>query len=145
MKVESDGGNKYTFNFGGGAETIVVDGTDQPSHFGGAPSVGIEGDTWKIIGERNGRTIISAIWSLSEDSSTLTDHFTVFNANGSPYSLNYLYKRKAGGTGLAGEWVSTSETLNSVVTLQVRPYEGDGLSFIEPSNGRHAKREIRWQ
>jgi hypothetical protein len=76
---------------------------------------------------------ISAIWSLSEDGSTFTDHFTGFNANGSSYSLNYVYKRKAGGSGFAGEWVSTSETVNSVVMLQVRPYEGDGLSFIEPS------------
>jgi hypothetical protein len=45
-----------------------------------------------------------------------------------------VYKRKAGGSGFAGEWVSTSETVNSVVMLQVRPYEGDGLSFIQPSS-----------
>ena len=29
MKVESKGGNTYSFDFGGGAETIVADGTDQ--------------------------------------------------------------------------------------------------------------------
>jgi hypothetical protein len=28
MKVQSQGGNKYTFDFGGGPETIVMDGTD---------------------------------------------------------------------------------------------------------------------
>jgi hypothetical protein len=28
MKVESAGGNKYTFNFGGGPVTIAADGTD---------------------------------------------------------------------------------------------------------------------
>jgi len=27
--VESEGGNKYAFDFGGGVESIVVDGTDQ--------------------------------------------------------------------------------------------------------------------
>jgi hypothetical protein len=131
MKVESLGANKYTFNFGAGSETIVLDGTDQPGHYGTTLSVAIEGDTWKVIRKRNGRMQISAIWDLSEDGSTLTDHFTGFNANGSAYTLNYVYKRKAGGSGFTGEWVSTSETVNSVVLMQVRPYEGDGLSFIE--------------
>jgi hypothetical protein len=136
MKVESIGGNKYTFNFGSGPETIVVDGTDQPGHFGSTLFVAVEGpDTWKVIRKRDGRMTISATWNLSEDGRTLTDHFTGFNPNGSTYNLDYVYKRKAGGSGFAGEWVSTSGTVNSTITLQVRPYEGDGLSFIEPSTG----------
>ena len=46
MKVESVGGNKYAFDFGGGSETIVVDGTDQPTQLygGGTLSVAVEGD-----------------------------------------------------------------------------------------------------
>lgn len=133
MKVERLGANEYTFNFGAGPETIVVDGTDQPGHYGTTLSVAIEGDTWKVIRKRDGRMQISAIWTLSEGGSTLTDHYTGFNGNGSPYNLNYVYKRKGGGSGFAGEWVSTSETVNSVVVLQIRPYEGGGLSFVEPA------------
>jgi hypothetical protein len=133
MKVERLGANKYTFNFGNGPETIVLDGTDQPGHSGSTLSVAIEGDTWKVIRKRDGRMTISAIWSLSEDGSTLTDHFTGFNSHGSSYNLNYVYKRKTGGSGFAGEWMSTNETVNSVIMLQVRPYEGDGLAFIDPS------------
>jgi hypothetical protein len=133
MKVEGLGANKYIFNFGTGPETIVLDGTDQPGHYGTTLSVAIEGNTWKVIRKKDGRMQVSSIWSLSEDGGTLTDHFTGFNANGPAYNLNYVYKRKGAGSGFAGEWVSTSETVNSVVMLQVRPYEGDGLSFIEPS------------
>jgi hypothetical protein len=134
MKVESLGANKYVFNFGSGPETIVVDGTEQPGHFGSTLSIAVEGpDAWKVIRKRNGRVAISAIWNLSADGSTLTDHFTGFNPNGSPYNLDYVYKRKGAGSGFEGEWVSTSETVNSVITLQVRPFEGNGLSFIEPS------------
>src|SRR6185437_1687238 len=133
MKVESLGGDKYTFNFSGGPETVVLDGTDQPGHYETTLAVAVEGDTWKVVRKKDGRIQISSLWSLSEDGSTLTDHFTGFNANGSSYSLNYVYKRKGAGSGFAGEWVSTSETVNSVVRLQVRPYEGDGLSFIEPA------------
>jgi hypothetical protein len=133
MKVDSDGGNRYTVNFGAGPETITVDGTDQPGHYGTTLSIATEGDTWKVVRKKNGRMQISAIWILSGDGSTLTDRFTGFNANGSSSTMNYVYKRKAGGSGFAGEWVSTSETVNSVVLLQVRPYEGDGLSFFEPA------------
>ncbi len=133
MKVESLGGNKYIFNFGSGPETIVLDGTDQPGHYGSTLSVAIDRDTWKVTRKRDGRTLISAIWSLSEDGSTLTDHFNGFKSNGSSYSLNYVYKRKGAGSGFSGEWVSTTEIVNSAITLQVRPYEGDGLSFVEPA------------
>lgn len=134
MKVESVGGNKYTFNFGGGPETIVIDGTDQPSHLygGGTLSVAIEGDTWKVIRKRNGRMILSAVWSLSKDGSALTDHFTGFNGDGSSYTLNYVYKRTAAGQGFAGTWVSTSmEAVNYVVAIQIRLYQEGGLSIID--------------
>lgn len=134
MKVESIGGNKYTFNFGGGPQTLVVDGTDQPGGNGTTLSVAVEGPSnWKVIRKKDGRVLLTAIWDLSQDGSTLTDNFTGFNDNGSSYNVKYVYKRKPGGSGFAGEWVSTSETVNSVVMLQVRPYEGEGLSFIEPS------------
>ena len=134
MKVESVDANKYVFDFGGGSETVVVDGTDQPGNFGSTLSVSVEGpDTWKVIRKKDGRMLITATWKLSKDGNTLTDDFTGIESNGSRFDLNYVYKRTAGGTGFAGTWVSTSETVNSVFVLQVRPYEGDGLSFIDPS------------
>jgi len=134
MKVESVGANKYVFDFGGGNETIVVDGTDQPGNFGSTLSVTVEGpDTGKVIRKKDGRMLITATWKLSKDGNTLTDDFTGIEPNGSTFNLNYVYKRTAGSSGFAGTWESTSETVNSVFVLQVRPYEGDGLSFIDPS------------
>src|ERR1700730_18979770 len=70
---------------------------------------------------------------LAKDGNTLTDDFTATQPNGSPFNLKYVYKRMAGTSGFAGTWESTTETVNSVFVLQVRPYEGDGLSFIDPS------------
>ena len=137
MTVESVGGNRYTFNFGGGPETIVVDGTDQPTRLygGDALSVAVEGDTWKVIRKSKGRTMISTIWSLSKDGGTLTDHFTGFNADGSRYELIYTYQRKAPGPGFAGTWVSTSEeAVNFVVVLQIRAFEENGLSIIDSTS-----------
>jgi hypothetical protein len=137
FKVESAGGMKYIFDLGGGPETIVVDGTDQPTDFNkdGTLSVGVEGAEWKVIRKANGRTTLSATWSLSKDGNTLTDHFTSFNADGSPYSLNYTYARKAGGPGFAGTWVSTSmQAVNYVVVVQVEAYEENGISIIDAAS-----------
>jgi hypothetical protein len=40
MKIEAAGPNRYVFDFGGGGtETIVVDGTEQPGHSGTTLSV----------------------------------------------------------------------------------------------------------
>jgi hypothetical protein len=137
MVVESAGGNKYTFNFGGGPETILVDGTDQPTplYGGGTLSVGSEGDTWKVVRKSNGRVMLSAIWRVSKDGSTLTDRYTGFNDEGSPYTLIYTYQRKAAGSGFAGTWVSTSEEpVGFVPGVRLQPLEGNGLSIIDPSS-----------
>ena len=112
----------------------MVDGTDQPGNFGSTLSVTVEGpDTWKVIRKKDGRMLITATWKLSKDGNTLTDDFTGIEPSGSTFNLNYVYRRTAGSSGFAGTWESTSETVNSVFVLQVRPYEGDGLSFIDPS------------
>src|ERR1041385_3340906 len=88
MKVESAGGSRYTFDFGGGPETIVVDGTDQATPFNakGTLSVAVDGTGWRVVRKANGRTILSAAWSLSNHDSTLTDHFTAFHDDGAPYT-----------------------------------------------------------
>ena len=73
MKVQSQGGNKYTFDFGGGAETIVADGTDQPGLQGTLLSAKQEApDTWIVQRKKAGQLMLRATWKLSADGSTLT-------------------------------------------------------------------------
>src|SRR5215471_2061505 len=68
MKVESLGGNKYAFDFGGGPENIAIDGTDQTGNFGSMLSVTVEGpDTWKVVRKMDGRMLLTATWKLSQD------------------------------------------------------------------------------
>lgn len=137
MKVESAGGNKYAFDFGGGiAETIVTDGTDQPGYRGTILSVSVLGqDSWKVVRKKDGRVLLTADWTLSQDGNTLADDYTEFAPNGSSSNVKYVYKRTAGSSGFAGTWESTSEEVNSVFVLKVRAYEGDGLSFVNPAEG----------
>jgi hypothetical protein len=135
MKVESLGGNKYAFDFGGGPERIVVDGTDQSGVYGTLLSVTVEGpDSWKVVRKKDGRMMLTATWKLSQDSSTLTDNYTEFRTNGSPSTVKYLYKRTAAGQGFAGTWESPMEMGNLASALQIRPYEESGLSLIRSSD-----------
>ena len=77
MKVKAAGANKYAFDFGAGnPETIVADGTDQPGIFGTTLAVTVEGpDTWKVVRKKDGRTLLTAIWKLSQDGKTLSDAY----------------------------------------------------------------------
>jgi hypothetical protein len=144
MKVESKGSNKYSFDFGGGAETIVVDGSDQPGGYGGTLlSVKAEApDTWIVERKKkDGGLLLKATWKLSEDGSTLTDYFREFEADGSTLSMDYVYQRTGGGSGFAADWQSIKETMNSPFFMQVKEFEGDGLSIITPSE--HATKNLK--
>jgi hypothetical protein len=134
MKVESKGGDRYTFDFGGGAETIVVDGSDQPGGYGGTVlSVKAEApDTWIVERKKDGRLLLRATWKLSKDGSTLTDYFRQYGSEGSLFSMDYVYQRTGGGSGFAADWQSIKETMNSPFPLRVKAFQGDGLSFTTP-------------
>jgi hypothetical protein len=144
MKVRSYGGNKYTFDFGGGPETIVVDGSDQPGGYGGTLlSVKAEApDSWIVERKKDGRLLGKAAWKLSKDGRTLTDYFRAFETDGSTFSMDYVYQRTGGGSGFAGDWRSIKETMNSPYSIQVKEFQGDGLSFITPS--AHKTRSVKF-
>jgi hypothetical protein len=135
MKVASLGGNKYSFDFGGvDPEIVVVGGADEPGHFGTTIAVS-EGapDQWTVIRKKDGKVVVTGVWTLAKDGSTLNDHYTAARPNGDLTSLDYVYKRTGSGSGFAGTWLSTIEKVNSVVMLKVRVWEADGLSFIAQS------------
>ena len=131
MKVQSLGGTKYTFDFGGGPETIVADGTDQPGREGTLLSAKQEAlDTWIVQRKKDGHLMLRATWKLSADGKTLTDYYREFESDGSTLSLDYVYQRTGGGSGFAADWQSIKETRNTPLSMEVKIYEGDGLSFI---------------
>jgi hypothetical protein len=131
MKVEAVSENKYAITFGPGAiDTIVADGNDQPALQGTTLSLTVEGpNNWKVVRKREGRTVVTGYWTLSGDGKTLNDDFTAYHPDGSTIKLHYVYKRSAGSSGFMGTWESASEELNSVIELEIQPYQGDGLSF----------------
>jgi len=139
MKVESLGANKYALDLGGGnVETIVADGTYQPGVNETTLSVTIEGPVnWKVVRQKDGHTLITGIWTLSQDGKTLSDHFSANRPDGSTFAMDYVYNRTTPGSGFAGTGVSTSEP-RSAFEVRIQPYVGDGLSLIT-SGDREAR------
>jgi hypothetical protein len=136
MKIESLGANKFGFDFGAGSsEKIAIDGSDQAGLAGTTLSVTVGGpDSWKVVRKKDGHILLTGIWKLSADNNTLTDNYTEFQPNGSPSTtMTYLYKRTAAGAGFAGNWEAPM-AMDEAFVLQIRPYEGDGLSFIRSAD-----------
>jgi hypothetical protein len=143
MTVASLGANKYSFDFAGGdPEIAVADGTDQPEHFGTVIAVSIDApNQWTFVRRKYGKALVTGVWTLSRDGSTLNDHFTASRANEASTSMDYVYRRKGGASGFVGTWISSSEQVNSVVVLKVRTWDGDGLSFISHGEGGTKSRD----
>jgi len=131
MKVASLGGNKFSFDFGGGdPEICVADGTDQPGHFGIEIAVSIEPEKWTVVRKKDGKVLVTGVWTLGKDSNTLHDHFTAVRPDGKMNTTDYVYERRGDGQGFIGDWVSTTQAMNSAFVMIVKPFEGEGLSFV---------------
>jgi len=144
MTIAPAGANRYTLTFAGAGETetLVADGTDQPGIQGSTISITVEAPgNWKIVRKSGGRTVLTAMWKLSEDGKALTDTFISNQPDGSTSRIDLAYKRAEGSasnSGIPGTWETTEEKLDSVIEIEIRPYEADGLSFIS-SGGEPAK------
>jgi hypothetical protein len=138
MKVEIVGENKYAFTFVPGAvDTIVADGTDQPTPDGTTLSVTVEGpNNWKVVRKKDGRRIISAIWTLSADSKTLDDAFTQYQPDGSPITahLTDTSGRRAAQV-LRAHGIARAPSSTRALSSTILPYDGDGLSLVSPVVG----------
>src|SRR5579862_9605376 len=98
MKVDAVGENKYAFTFGPDwVDTVLADGTDQPSLRGTTLAVTVEGPlNWKVVRKKDGRTQLIGHWTLSADGKTLDDDYTQYNSDGSTVKLHFVYQRTAG-------------------------------------------------
>lgn len=136
MTIQASGENKFSFAFSGAGEpeSVAADGTDQPAANGTTLSVTVEQpNTWKIVRKKDGQIVITAVWNLSKDGKTLSDAFTANRPDGTTSTVNMVYKRSAGNSGIPGTWETTDVKIDSVIELEIRPYQNNGLSFISAS------------
>ena len=137
---------EYTITFEPGViDTIVADGSDQPSLSGTTFSISVKRPNhWTVVRKKDGRRLLSADWTLSADGKTLNDAYTQYLPdgttlfsqplpNGSTLFLPYVYERTAGDSGFVGTWDSESAKVTTRMTLEIQTDDGDGLSFKRSS------------
>jgi len=137
MTIQVAGKNTYTLAFSGSTETetVAADGTDQPGIYGSAVSLTIEmAGTWKIVRKKKGQMVLSAIWKLSRDGKALSDAFTSYQPDGSTSTVTLTYRRTAGNAGIPGTWERADVKPDPGYELEIRAFDGDGLSFISPGS-----------
>lgn len=137
MKVESIFGNRYSFDFGAGTETVAADGTDQPGYGGTTLAVTLLGpDALKVVRKKDGHMLLTADWKLAKDGSVLSDDFTSFAPDGTPSEYKYVYQRTTPTSGFAGTWESASVKIDFELVIKIQPYDGAGLSIISPTSDK---------
>ena len=142
MKVTPEGSNRYAFDFGGGPELIVANGTDQPGLEGTTLAVTAEAThVWRVVRKKDGRVQISAIWTLSPDGHSLRDDFTGYPRNGSSFTIHYLYTPLGAASGFAATWDSITEKPGRE-EIEVQPYQDNGLSFIHQT--QHSTKNMKF-
>ena len=134
MKIQDAGNNKYKFIFGNVSDTITIDGTDQPTHFGRTTSIAKEGpNTWKMVIKKDGKVISSMHHILADDGNTQTIEGTDMKPDGTTSEFKVVTKRVGTGSGFAGTWQSTDVKINSPDQWEIEPYGANGLTFNTPA------------
>lgn len=134
MKIQDVGNNKYKFTFGNVSDTTVIDGTDQPSHFGRTVAITQESPTvWKMVIKKDGKVISSMHHVLSDEGKTQTIEGTATKPDGTTSNFKVVEKRIGTGSGFAGTWESTDVKISSPDEWEIEPYGANGLTFNTPA------------
>jgi hypothetical protein len=109
MKIEDAGNGAIKFVSPDFTYTVKTDGTRAPTPDGGTMALQKTGNnSYHETDWMNGKETGQANWWLSNGGKTLTIHDYGTSPNGSKFSDTTTYARIAAGSGLAGEWKTTS-------------------------------------
>jgi hypothetical protein len=134
MKIEDLGDNKLKFTFGEESDTVTVDGTDQPIHYGNTMSLAKEGpNSLKMVIKKDGKVLASMTHTLSDDGNTQTIKGTNYKPDGTTSDFDVVDKRVGGGSGWTGTWESTKVEFNSPDEWDIDANGSDGLTFNVPA------------
>lgn len=107
-----------------------MDGKAYPEPFGGTATwKQVDANTWEVTSRLNGKVAAIDTYKLSPDGNTLTDTSKLPSTK-DPLEASVVLHRTGGGPGLPGTWKGTPTI--SVFTLELVPFENDGLIFRIP-------------
>jgi hypothetical protein len=134
MKIEDLGDNKLRFSFGNDSETVTMDGTDQPIHYGRTMSLTKEGpNSLKMVVKKDGKVLETMTHTLYDDGNTQTIKGTDMKPDGTTSDFEVVDKRVGSGSGWAGTWESTKVDFTSPDEWDIDKYGKDGLTFYTPA------------
>ena len=136
-KIEDVGGGKYKFTFGEDSETLTLDGKEHTTKYGNVWTIKPAGtNSWDFTVKRDGKVTSKSKWTISDDG-TFTSTEEAMRPDGSTGSTESTLKRSGTGSGIAGDWESTSTKITSPLTIEIAKSKGDGYSLISPSYKEH--------
>jgi hypothetical protein len=125
-----------TFDGQGFKYSFKTDGKEYPTPDGATASwTQASPDAYDVAIKGGGKPIATYHLILKGDMLTLAGKMT--KADGTTSDFSAAYKRKAGGPGLAGTWVST-EVKASIATLDVSAAAPDGVSITDDSGATYS-------
>ena len=137
-KIEDAGGGKYKFVFGEDAETLTLDGKEHTTKYGNVWTIKPAGaNSWDFTVKRDGKVAAKSKWTISEDGQTFTSTEEAMRPDGSTGTTESTLKRNGSGSGIAGDWESSSTKITSPLTIEIAKSKGDGYSLINPSYKEH--------
>ena len=135
--IKDLGNNKYEFKFGDDVQTIVADGKQHSSKWGGTWALKQDSaDKWTETHEHEGKVSSTSTWILSDGGNELTIDTKGNRADGSSYTESASFKRAGSGSGIAGTWESTKMQW-AATDWEIKPWGNDGLSFVTPAENEH--------
>lgn len=136
-EIRDLGNNKYQFKLGDDVETIVANGKQQPSKYGGTWAIKQDSaDRWTETDEHGGKVTETSSWMLSDSGNQLKIDAKGTKQDGSTYQDSTSFQRVGGGSGFAGTWESTQAQW-ATSDWEIKPYGTDGLAFTTPAEQEH--------
>jgi len=133
MTYSSESSGEMRYSGGGLSYTFKSDGKERAGILGELVAwKQIDDRSWEITHKTKGKVTAVETLKISEDGKTLSDTVTGTRSNGEKFEDKIAYERVSGDTGLLGKWKSTKVQIGSPETMDIKDYEGDGLTFYSP-------------
>lgn len=138
MKIEDLGNKKLKFTMGTNTDTVKMDGTDQPVHYGRTMAISEESPkSFKMIIKQNGKVLSSMTHTLSADGNTQTIKGVDYKPDGTTSDFAVVEKRVGSGSDWTGTWESTKVDFNSPEEFEISANGANGLTFDDAAYKAH--------
>ncbi|MGA8026007.1 MAG: hypothetical protein WB992_02605 [Bryobacteraceae bacterium] len=133
MTYTAGDGGEMKYSGGGLSYTFKPDGTERAGLLGEMVAwKQLDDHTWEVAHKTKGKVTATETLKLSDDGKTLDDTFKGTRPNGESFEDKVVYERTSGDSGILGTWKSTKIQIGSPERLELKAYDGDGITFYSP-------------